>query len=117
MSRFCSGQEQKHTLNFMEIETITDKLIKQADKELTARIDQAALPLYNEISGISGGIEVQTENGDSRVLVRPYVMWNALKQVAFNTHRERNWQAKLDAFMRQVEDLSAQVEEMQSALR
>ena len=100
----------------MNLKTIEAQLIEQADKELTKRIDDLFLPVYNATSSQCSPILMAAENGGT-VAVRPYIAWAALKKLAFDMQVEQNRQNALNAFMDQVSNLTSQLEELKSQIR
>lgn len=102
----------------MKIETIEEKLFSQADKELNQRITAAAKSLYEEAiskTPSDSRVELHTDAGPT-VSVRPYLALVALTKLAFDSARDQNRQKKLNEFMERVDDLSAQIEDLQHSI-
>lgn len=99
-----------------DLKGITERIIVKADKELERRIDAAVEPLDHLLrNGIGYRIKVTDENKkEPDVEVLWYRALSALKEKAFELHRDKNRQVELDAFMAKVDSLSRQVEELQS---
>jgi hypothetical protein len=99
----------------MNIETITDKIIKQADTELKSRIEEACKPLDKLLrNGCSYEVSGPAGYDDNSAPFK--AMWframNALMDSAFQQHFEKNRQDAINQFVSKFNALDAQFQEL-----
>ena len=100
----------------MNITSIEARLIEQADKDLKQQIENAFAPAYNLVSSQSAPIPMSTDDR-SKANVRPFIAIAALQELAFILRCDSNRQEALNAFMAKVDNLTTQLEELQSQIQ
>lgn len=106
----------------MKIDTITDRLIQQADIELKERIKEAAKPLEdllrNGVSGVDIPIMRRHHSDEESEIGRAawYEMMEALRRDAFDKRCTENRQSKIDKFMSKVTKLGSEIDELRDSI-
>ena len=100
----------------MNLKSLEQQIIEKAEKELSAKLDKIFEPVYTSFSYASSeAILVRADNG-SRAAVRPYIMYSALKQLAYDIAVEHARQQAVDNFLAEVANLKQQLEDLQNQI-
>ena len=99
------------------MKTIEQQIIEKADQELQQAIDKLYQLVYNSIACVSSSpVAVEGEVSGTVVQVRPYIMYAALKKLAFDSAVERNRQNAVNAFMAKIDNVTEQLQDLQNQI-
>ena len=93
---------------------ITERLVAQADKELGNEIDVAMRPLRQLLDRCyPNSIEFNYDGATMKP--HPTYVLQKIKDMIFNNQREKYQTAKIAAFLKRVDDLADEVDEIRAA--
>ena len=104
-------------MELTDVETITDRLNKKADEQLTEEIKTAAQPLKAFLDRVyPGNITVKDFHEPVSVTAYASVCFDEIKALIFHNLRASYREAAIHNFLKEVNRLSEEVEELRNQI-